>query len=297
MRRWIKTVGVLFGGLGLATGAVAQEGAYTELYGYGVHRFYAGDLAEAQRVLTEVVDSGTQDPRPHYFRGLTQHQLGMLDAAKTDFENAARLEAAGHRAVNVSFALQRVQGPVRQDIELMRLNARVAQRVQDLANRRNQMPAAPRPGLVAPSEAGSLPPSFAPEDAVPPTVPPTTAPPATTPDLSTPPADTANPFGDDPVQPATPAAPAVDPFGGAAPAAEPAPVEPAAPATPATPAPAADDPFGTPAAPAAVEPPAPGIPAAPAADDPFGAPASPAPAAPAADAPAVPASADPFGTN
>lgn len=246
MGRWIKTLGLVLGGLALSSGAQAQEGAYTELYGYGVHRYFAGDYQEAQRVLNDVVNSGTEDPRPLYFRGLTQHQLGMTDVAKADFEAAARLEASGKRAVNVSFALQRIQGPVRQEIEMLRLNARIAQRADDLAKRKNRVPSAPAAGLVAPVEpnTGAMPPSLSPDTPV--------APAADAP-AAAPAADATNPFGDDPVQPATPTAPPADnPFGGA-------PAEPAPAAAPAA------DPFGT--APAA---PAPAAPAAPAGDNPFG---------------------------
>ncbi|MFO1065181.1 MAG: hypothetical protein U0892_15055 [Pirellulales bacterium] len=278
MSRWIKTLGLLFGGLGLAGAAPAQDGAFSELYGYGVHRYFAGDLQEAERVLSLVVESGTNDPRPLFFRGLTKHQLGQLDLAKVDFETGARLEAAGKKAVNVSAALQRIQGPIRNEIELLRLNARVAQQNDDASRRRTRNPTQPAPGLIAPADpnAGALPPSVTPENAaavpatpavpvepVAPAQPAAPATPAITP--ATPPADTTNPFGDDPVQPAAPATPAAP----AAPAAEP-------------------NPFGD--APAATEP----APAAPAADDPFAAP----PTTPPAGEPAPAAPSDnPFGNN
>ncbi len=132
MARWVNKMRWLIGGLGAvasltATSSVqAQDGALTELYGYAVHRFYAGDYNEAQRALNIVIDAGVEDPRPHYFRGLVTYQMGMQDAAKSDFDHAAELEARGKAVVSISQALQRIQGPVRRDIELSRLMARVA---------------------------------------------------------------------------------------------------------------------------------------------------------------------------
>ncbi len=99
MARWVKKISCLIGGLGalasasIAGTAQAQDGALTELYGYAVHRYYAGDYNEAQRALNIVIDAGIEDPRPHYFRGLVTYAQGMQDAAKTDFDHAAELEA------------------------------------------------------------------------------------------------------------------------------------------------------------------------------------------------------------
>lgn len=281
MSRWLKCVSFLAGGLtavanaGLVSRAVAQDGAMTELYGYGVHRYYAGDYAEAHRVLNLVVDAGIIDPRPHYFRGLTQHQLGMLDAAHNDFVYAAELEAHGRRAVNVAYALQRVQGPVRQEIEMARMMARVAVYREQVAN--GQRPADGRytpPNIpTSPSDGVALPPGFAPPVGAPPVpFPPVTPPPVTLPEVTAP----------DMIQPVVPVIPEsqVDPFRDDA----------TAPPTPMPPTTRSDrsKPFGT-----EPESPVPAAPVSPLADpsDPFNAPpTSAAPVSPLAD----PAS--PFGT-
>jgi hypothetical protein len=221
---------------------------------------------------------------------LTQHQLGMLDAAKADFDHAADLEAHGRRSVRIDESLQRIQGPVRQEIEMARMMARVAVDQEQIA--KGQMPPdalRALPSVPAPPAGGpGLPPSLGLPSEVPtapvPTAPVPAAPvpaPSETPVV---PDSQVNPFQDEPA--AVPAAPPATPPA-TPPAAPPAEANPfesdAAPAVPAAPAaPAEADPFSTPAAPAASEP-APAAPAAPAADDPFSTPAAP-PAAPPADA-------------
>lgn len=243
MARWVNKMRWLIGGMaaiattGISTSAHAQDGAFTELYGYGVHRYYAGDYNEAQRVLNIVIEAGIEDPRPHYFRGLVAYQQGMEDAAKTDFEHAAELEARGKAVVNVSQALQRIQGPVRCDIELARLMARVAVAQEQRAKKQlDAANAQANPNIAKPPAGNAMPPAIsgdAPAAPAAPNTPP--APPKDT--VAPPPPDAQNdPFKDDSAVPAptAPAAPAADPFGSA-------PAEPAAPAAPGT-APA-DDPF------------------------------------------------------
>ncbi len=238
MARWVNNMRWLIAGLsaavsvGASTNIQAQDGAYTELYGYGVHRYYAGDYNEAQRVLNIVIDAGIEDPRPHYFRGLVTYQLGMQDAAKSDFEHAADLEARGKGVVNINLALQRIQGPVRRDIEMARMMARVAVTAEQRAKRQlDAVQSQTNPNVAKPPAGESLPPAISGDapPATPPATPPAAdpvAPPATTPDAQN------DPFKDDAAvpPPATPATPSTDPFG-----TEPAP---AAPSTP-----AADDPF------------------------------------------------------
>lgn len=251
MSRWNKCLILVLSGISAACGAgfasqlSAHDGALTELYGYGVHRYYAGDYAEAQNVLNMVIDAGSEDPRPHYFRGLVQYQQGMQDAAKSDFERAAELEARGKGSSTISQALQRIQGPVRKEIEMARLMARVAVQREEAAKKQyseSQMTPIP----TAPSANGAnsnLPPGLAPEAK--PAAPGSTTP--ATPDKNV------DPFKDD--QPAAPAAPATpdstppaSPFGNELPP-MPAPTTP--PAEPAV------DPFATPApteSPAATDP-------------------------------------------
>lgn len=232
MSRWFRCLSMVLSGLSVATGAgvasrlMAQDGALMELYGYGVHRYYAGDYAEAQNVLNMVIDAGSEDPRPHYFRGLVQYQQGMQDAAKADFERAAEFEARGKGSSAISHALQRIQGPARKDIEWARLMARVAVQREEAAKKQLAQPQT-QVMPTAPAGDTSLPPGLSPEAK-------RVEPGATTPAT---PDKQVDPFKDD--QPAAPATPA-SPFGNELP---PMP-------TPTTPD-ASADPFGAPATPAA----------------------------------------------
>lgn len=243
--------------------AIAQGDAMLELYGSGVHKYFAGDYAAADQLLSQVVDSGSNDPRAHYFRGLVREMQG--GGGQFDFENGARIEAEGKRVVAVGAALTRIQGSVRSQIEKARRDARVQLRQQQLMMeeaRRNSASSGMAPMGSAPMPAPS-------GDIVPPA-----------------PSETNDPFAgeglrssDTTVDPAQPAEPEVDaasdPFANEAPAAD-------APAA-TEPAPAGGDPFGT-------------EPATPAGDDPFGG------SAPAGDDPfggSAPAGGadDPFGTG
>ncbi len=235
--------------LSLAIGArplLAQDDAMIEIYGQGLHRYYAGDYVEAERLLSMVVDSGTQDPRAFYFRGLSQFMQGRTHEAKYDFEAGAQAEARGKRVVNVGYALQRVQGPKRLEIEKARQAARMAVLVEQAMARRVREDAAKAAGAAAPPATAATPaPSAASAAASESSDPfggkgtlqagqatPDAAKPAASADQAT------NPFQDDP-SPTAPATPAADPF---APAPDAAPAE--APAAGAAPA----DPFATPPA-------------------------------------------------
>ena len=175
------------------TPAQAQGDAMTELYGEGVHRYFAGDYSGADMVLSKVVDSGSNDPRAHYFRGLAREMLGA--GGQPDFENGARMEAAGKRVVNVGQALIRIQGSMRTSIEKARRAARVEAKQLAMSK-----------AMVAPASAV--------EAATPP-------PPADT-AAGDPPAEVDDPFSEglrsgetteDTAQPVAPAADAVtDPF-------------------------------------------------------------------------------------
>lgn len=241
--------------------AVAQGDAMLELYGAGVHKYFAGDYAAADQLLSQVVDSGSNDPRAHYFRGLVREMQG--GGGQFDFENGARLEAEGKRVVSVGAALTRIQGAVRTQIEKARRDARVQMRQQQLMMEEARRNAAS--SGMAPMNSDPMP---APSGE--------TIPPA--------PSETNDPFAgeglrssDTTIDPAQPTEPEVD--AGTDPFANDAPAMDAPAAT--EPAPAGDDPFGT-------------SPSTPAGDDPFGTPAGDDPFG--GSAPAGGAS-DPFGTG
>ena len=68
--------------LGLCRGqAQAQDFLLAELYGQGVHHFFAREFEEAHEVLTSCIEQGSRDPRCYYFRGLTYTRLGRPDEA------------------------------------------------------------------------------------------------------------------------------------------------------------------------------------------------------------------------
>jgi hypothetical protein len=111
----------------IATPALAQNDALGELYGHGVHAYNSGDYVESYNLLTRAIDSGIDDPRCFYFRGLSYIKLGREPEAKQDFAKAAELEMADtDRFYNVSKSLERIQGRARAMLEKYRSDARLA---------------------------------------------------------------------------------------------------------------------------------------------------------------------------
>ncbi|MBN2579459.1 MAG: hypothetical protein JXB10_10745, partial [Pirellulales bacterium] len=107
--------------------ASAQRAVLSQLYGDGVHAYFAGDYRQAHKQFTAAIDGGTQDPRVFYFRGLAYLKLGRPQEAAVDFRRGALLETrnVGQR-YQVAQALQRVQGDVREQLETYRAQARKA---------------------------------------------------------------------------------------------------------------------------------------------------------------------------
>lgn len=194
-----------------------------ELYGSGVHAYFAGQTDKAEELFNEAIQSGSRDPRVYYFRGLNQirSQGGQVEIGAADFEQGAILEAQGNKVGEISRSLARVQGPARLAIETARRRARLAAKEAQLEMQRNQpavAPGVPNVGTgVAPAPAANDP--FGNErtgltDGAPTPMPESAAPVEAVP--ATPAADD-NPFGDDPAAPAAPAED--DPFSSDAPAA------------------------------------------------------------------------------
>jgi hypothetical protein len=269
-RFFLAGVAVLLCG-SLGTLARGQDSVLAELYGQGVHSYFAGDLSTARQLLTTAIAEGNKDPRCFYFRGLTSHRLGRASEGNADFKLGALLEASSaDRIYPVSDSLQRVQGHMRLQIEKQRQQARLAARLTQ--NKTQQ-------ARFEQMERSSQGPARNPSRTVPNAALP--AAPATP--------DKTDPFVDDaevkpalaPEKPATvatePMPAASDPFGAVTPSTTP-------PAAAEKPADAASDPFNVPATPAPMdnapspfsdEKPAEAPPAAekpaekPAADDPF----------------------------
>ncbi|MDA1051660.1 MAG: tetratricopeptide repeat protein [Planctomycetota bacterium] len=239
------------------TDVVAQDSVLAELYGHGVHAYFAARYQESHEYLTTAIDQGTQDPRTFYFRGLAYTALGRPDEAKADFQKGAELETRGaDRVYPVSHSLQRVQGTTRVAIERQRQQARLVARTRTVKAsqaRYEQLQSAEQqvlrdPNRPQPADAKELVGTPPAEDASDPfggTAQP--APPAAAPATTIPPADSGTDlFGDS--NTATEAMPAevstdaeTDPFADDAPATDSAPAtEEAKPAEPAA------DPFADP---------------------------------------------------
>ncbi len=133
----------------ISTPALAQGDAMIELYGEGVHRYFCSDYSEAEEILSQVVDSGSQDPRAHYFLGLARYMQGRAPEAEANFRDGARVEAEGKLVVAVGSALTRIQGQVRSKIERARRDARVVALQQQAIRQRAKMQAAGVPGPSA----------------------------------------------------------------------------------------------------------------------------------------------------
>jgi len=123
-----------------ARAAVPLDGSLplAATYGAGVHSYFAGDYARSYDDLSAVIQAGSQDPRPRYFRGLVALQLGRLDEAEADFSAGADLESRGTGAWPVAKALERIQGCDRLRLERHRVRARVAQLQESRAAERRR---------------------------------------------------------------------------------------------------------------------------------------------------------------
>lgn len=212
--------------------ARGQEYVLDEIYGRGVHRYFAHDYMSAIENLTLVIENGSNDPRAYYFRGLSAAALGRIPEAESDFQAGALIEVRGAYGDLIGRSLVRIQGPVRIHIERIRQRARLAglseQRVKDDL-RFGQGVA---PGTIMPPTKDA--PSIAPAPSNEPAVPPTPA---------------ENPFAEDPLSgPGEPTVDSDNALSGALEAAQPAPVEPSgaageAPKPSDAPAPTTDEPF------------------------------------------------------
>lgn len=129
----------------LATGstATAQTAILNEMYGRGVHEYYAGDYSEAYDLLSSAIDNGIEDPRAYYFRGIVAQATGRPEQAEADWQAGAQLEAAGKIPGSIGRALSRYQGPERLKLEEIRHEARL-QALSEASQRRQQRYGAPQ---------------------------------------------------------------------------------------------------------------------------------------------------------
>ncbi|MDA7979253.1 MAG: tetratricopeptide repeat protein [Pirellulales bacterium] len=115
----------LCGNFATAQDQGVSQADLAQIYGLGVHAYFAGKYAEAEAVLTTAVDGDSRDPRVYYFRGLARLHQGNKEGATADFKTGAQIEASPNRSpVNVNQALMRIQGVARMQIEKVRATAK-----------------------------------------------------------------------------------------------------------------------------------------------------------------------------
>ena len=118
------------------TSATAQTAILGEVYGRGVHAFYAGQLQEANTYLSSAINAGIKDPRAYYFRGIVSSMRGSQYEAEADWRQGAELEAASGSNPAIGRSLSRFQGSARLKLEQIRQTARL-QRLTTAATRSN----------------------------------------------------------------------------------------------------------------------------------------------------------------
>lgn len=125
MSRLSIAAGIVFAGLICGPTSAQDPSEVVELYGNGVHAYYARQDFKAHELLTQVISSGTKDPRAYYFRAMTLMRMGREAAALADMEVGAMLEAQdANDAYPVARSLERVQGHSRRTLEKYRRQAR-----------------------------------------------------------------------------------------------------------------------------------------------------------------------------
>jgi hypothetical protein len=94
------------------------------LYSQGVHAYFDGLYPEAKDLLSQSIDKNSSDPRPYYFRGVIHQLMGDSEQGGQDIRSGAQLEStSAGRAFDIGVALERIQGPMRMEIETCRREA------------------------------------------------------------------------------------------------------------------------------------------------------------------------------
>ncbi|MBL8868178.1 MAG: hypothetical protein JNK90_00225 [Planctomycetaceae bacterium] len=218
-----------FGSLVSLPAACSAQDVLSELYGRGVHAYFAGDTTGALTFLNDADTAGSTDPRVFYFRGLVKASMGMTDEAVVDFDKGAGLEVSSKRAVEVGKALARIQGANRLQIEDARRKARLTAQANKAQILRDQYESVKKSDAEMVRPAASTPPVVETKPDVAANDPfanpekmqdgaPTVD--ENKPATPAPAAEGDNPFGDD--APAKPAPAEDDPFGGSGGGAKPA---------------------------------------------------------------------------
>ena len=106
-----------------AASTTADENDARKSLGQGIHQLHQGQLAEAIDSFDTASVELSQDPRVYFFRGIAKSRTGDAEAAQSDYQRGAQLEAILGRQ-DIGIALQRIQGSERITIEQHRADAR-----------------------------------------------------------------------------------------------------------------------------------------------------------------------------
>ncbi len=122
--QWMTLVLTLLVG----THVMGQDERAAELYGRGLHAYFNGDYDSAVRLLSASIEKFGSDPRAYYFRGLALASQSGLEAGLPDLVRGADVEVnqADRPVYDINGALQRVQGPLRLELEKARSATRQA---------------------------------------------------------------------------------------------------------------------------------------------------------------------------
>lgn len=139
--------------LGSPNATAQNETVLAEVYGRGVHAYYAGQYTEAYDYLSAAIDGGTRDPRAYYFRGIVSYNQGRQMEAEADWTLGAQMEAQAGGGDGIGRSLSRFQGSARIKLEGIRQKERLSVmlnaatrsdiRMQELGVQPNPTPAAP----------------------------------------------------------------------------------------------------------------------------------------------------------
>ena len=122
--RIVVVAAILVGGATAATWA--DDDRAIVAFGQGVHAYFDRHYDIANKLLSEAIEASTADPRPYFFRGLVRQSTGQTQLAGVDFEKGAEVELSFvGRSYDVDDSLERIQGPVRIEIEKYRREAAV----------------------------------------------------------------------------------------------------------------------------------------------------------------------------
>ena len=170
MKKFVLTavVALVIHGVFIHRSNAADNPVLAEMYGRGVHAYYAGDTINAERYLTMAIHNGIKDPRAYYFRGMVAYCMGNIDQAKGDWQQGAQMEAEGNVNPLIGRSLARFQGMARIELEEIRQTARlqaVATGAARSEQRYDELRAAEPSGLgaapIAPPPAAAAPPAAA----------------------------------------------------------------------------------------------------------------------------------------